>query len=294
MRMVALLCCLVGATAWCAERVVVDDLGQQVKLSAEPQRIISLAPHLTEMLFELGVGERIVATVAHSDFPAAAQQIPRLGDAVTLSVEAVVAVEPDLVLAWSTGGNQRTLRQLTEMGYAIYQNEAATLNDIAATFEKLGTLIDRRETGVRLAAEFRAALQAQRKRAGDASRVFFQISDNQLYTVNDQHLIGQAIRVCGAVNVFGQLELPVPMVSMESILDADPDVILVASPVPGFRSRWEDEWARLGWQGRTLYVDASLITRPGPRMLDGIKFLCDSLNSGRRPDQTAVDSSKIR
>jgi iron complex transport system substrate-binding protein len=282
-RIAVLLCALVSEAAWSSELAVVDDLGRAVQLPTEPQRIISLAPHLTEMLFALGVGERIVATVAHSDFPPAAEQIPRLGDAFTLSVEAVVAVEPDLVVAWSTGGNQRTLQQLSELGYAIYQNEAATLNDIAVTLERLGALVGRPDTGIQLAADFRASLRAQRGSAGESVSVFFQISDNQLYTVNDQHLIGQAIQVCGAANVFGQLDLPVPMVSMESVIDADPDVILVSSPVPGFRSRWEDEWTRLGWAGRTLYIDASLITRPGPRMLDGIKFLCESLNSGRQP-----------
>ena len=282
-RALLLFSCLVSEAASSSTLSVVDDLGREVLLPAEPQRIISLAPHLTEMLFELGVGDRIVATVAHSDFPPAAEQIPRLGDAFTLSVEAVVAVEPDLVLAWSTGGNQRTLQQLADLGYPIYQNEAATLDDIAETLGKLGVLVGRRETGVQLASAFRASLKAQRSHAGQSASVFFQISDNQLYTVNDQHLIGQAIQVCGAAKVFGQLELPVPMVSMESVIDANPDVILVASPVPGFRSRWEDEWARLGWQGRTLYIDASLITRPGPRMLDGIKFLCDSLDSARQP-----------
>lgn len=257
---------------------VTDDLGNEVILENPPQRIVSLAPHLTELVFSLGAGDRIVATVRHSDHPPEAKDIPRLGDAFSLSVEAVVALSPDLILAWSTGGNQRTLSQLRELGYSIYLNEAATLEDIGHSARKLGMLIGRAEEGRQLADDFLGELE--NIRAGGATEpvsVFFQVSDEQLYTFNDDHLIGQAINACGADNVFGSLELPVPMVSLESVLDVDPDVILVARPYEGFKTRWSKEWQRLGWQGRVRYINASLITRPGLRMLEGIKSMCKSV-----------------
>ena len=106
------------------------------------------------------------------------------------------------------------------------------------------------------------------------SDIFFQISDKQLYTVNGGHLIGQAISACGGQNIFDELGLSVSMVSLESVLDANPDLILVVSPYEGFVTHWSDAWRELGWEGRVRYINASLVTRPSLRMLEGIKSLC--------------------
>ena len=279
-RPLVLIYCLMSSPALAADSaVVLDDTGAELLLEAPPTKIVSLAPHLTELLFSLGVGDRIVATVRYSDFPDAAKQIPRLGDAFSLSLEAVINLEPDLILAWTTGGNQRTIQRLKELGYPVYLNDAKSLEQIADNVERLGILTGQAERGVMLAADFRQALSMLRAQQGErpATRVFFQIADTQLYTVNDRHLIGQALTACGARNIFGDIELMVPLVSLEAIVAADPEIILVASPRPDFVSAWTADWERLGWQGRIRYVDASLITRPGLRMLKGIKNLCNLL-----------------
>jgi iron complex transport system substrate-binding protein len=225
------------------------------------------------------VGDHIVATVQHSDYPEAARHIPRLGDAFSLGIEAVIGLSPDLILAWTTGGNARTVRRLQELGYSIYLNEARNLDAIAGNVERIGILVGEAQKGALLADGFRQSLSALResKLTQERRSVFFQIADTQLYTVNDQHLIGQAITACGGGNIFGDLELMVPLVSLESIVEADPAIILVASPHKDFVSRWQDDWKRLGWQARIRYIDASLITRPSLRMLNGIKSLCKLL-----------------
>ena len=257
----------------------IDDFGYSVTLESQPERIVSLAPHLTELLFSLGVGGNIIATVAHSDYPPAAQLIPRLGDAFSLSVESIVDISPDLIVAWGSGGNQRTLARLRELGYSIYLNEVRDLEGIGATAARLGILIGRREVGEQLEIAFLEELARLNSESPMklAPSVFFQISDQQLYTVSDDHLIGQAIRVCNARNIFGDLDLAVPMVSLESLVSADPDLILVASPYEGFLSSWSETWQRLNWQNRVRYVDASLVTRPGLRMLRGIESMCKSI-----------------
>ena len=140
------------------ELVAQDDAGRQVSLAEPPQRIISMAPHLTEMLFELGVQDRIIATVKHSDYPPAARQIPRLGDAFSISIEAVINLSPDLILAWTTGGNQRTLAQLESLGYPVYQNESATLQDIASSVRRIGVLVGEPVRGDALAKMFEQEL----------------------------------------------------------------------------------------------------------------------------------------
>lgn len=262
-----------------ADITVVDDSGTTVVLAEPAGKIVSLSPHLTELLFSLGVGDRIEATVDFSDYPEAALNIPRLGNAFSVSVEAVIEQSPDLIVAWMTGGNHRTFEQLRALGYPVFVNEASSLVGIAVAVQQLGILVGKPERGLELAENFRVDLESLRQSGSGAGlpKVFFQISDAQLYTVNSQHLIGQAIEVCGAENIFSDVEFLVPMVSYESVVERNPDVLVVSSPYPGYKSAWDDRWNDLGWGGRVRTIDASLITRPSLRMLEGIKMLCETL-----------------
>ena len=262
-----------------ADITVVDDSGTTVVLAEPAGKIVSLSPHLTELLFSLGVGDRIEATVDFSDYPEAALNIPRLGNAFSVSVEAVIEQSPDLIVAWMTGGNHRTFEQLRTLGYPVFVNEASSLVGIAVAVQQLGILVGKPERGLELAENFRVDLESLRQSSSGAGspKVFFQISDAQLYTVNSQHLIGQAIEVCGAENIFSDVEFFVPMVSYESVVERNPDVLVVSSPYPGYKSAWDDRWNDLGWGGRVRTIDASLITRPSLRMLEGIKMLCETL-----------------
>ena len=124
-----------------ADISVEDDAGFQVSLARPAQRIISLSPHLTEILFELGAGDLIVGTVSFSDYPIAARSIPRIGDAFSVNVESVVELAPDLIVAWQTGGANRALKKLRSLGYPIYINEAPSLESIASTVRQLARLL---------------------------------------------------------------------------------------------------------------------------------------------------------
>jgi ABC-type Fe3+-hydroxamate transport system substrate-binding protein len=262
-----------------ADITVVDDSGTTLVLAEPARKIVSLSPHLTELLFSLGVGDRIEATVDFSDYPEAALNIPRLGNAFSVSVEAVIEQSPDLIVAWMTGGNHRTFEQLRALGYPVFVNEASSLVGIAVAVQQLGILVGKPDRGLELAESFRVDLERLRQSSSGAGspKVFFQISDAQLYTVNSQHLIGQAIEVCGAENIFSDVEFFVPMVSYESVVERNPDVLVVSSPYSGYKSAWDDRWNDLGWSGRVRTIDASLITRPSLRMLEGIEMLCETL-----------------
>ena len=275
----ALLMWLCWSVTVFADITVVDDSGATVVLAEPAGKIVSLSPHLTELLFSLGVGDRIEATVDFSDYPEAALNIPRLGNAFSVSVEAVIEQTPDLVVAWMTGGNHRTFEQLRALGYPVFVNEASSLVGIAVAVEQLGILVGKPERGLELAESFRVDLERLRQLSSvtGSSKVFFQISDAQLYTVNSQHLIGQAIEVCGAENIFSDVEFLVPMVSYESVVERNPDVLVVSSPYPGYESAWDDRWNDLGWGDRVRTINASLITRPSLRMLEGIKMLCETV-----------------
>ncbi|MEZ7972240.1 MAG: cobalamin-binding protein [Pseudomonadales bacterium] len=274
-----LVLCLFWSVTLFADIRVVDDSGTAVVLAEPAGKIVSLSPHLTELLFSLGVGDRIEATVDFSDYPEAALKIPRLGNAFSVSVEAVIEQSPDLIVAWMTGGNHRTFEQLRALGYPVFVNEASSLVDIAAAVQQLGVLVGKPRRGRELAEDFKVGLERlkQSNRDANSPKVFFQISDAQLYTVNSQHLIGQAIEICGAENIFSDVEFFVPMVSYESVVERNPDFLVVSSPYPEYKSVWNERWENLGWSGRVRTIDASLITRPSLRMLEGIKVLCETI-----------------
>ncbi len=272
---VALLLCWAW-TAAAAPIQVIDDVGRTVTIPAPATRIISLAPHLTEILFELGVGDAIVATVRFSDYPEAAKHLPQLGDAFSVNVEAVMALRPDLVLAWRSGGADRALEQLEALGVTLYFNEAVQLRDIGASMRKIAELVGRPALGVELSDAFVQTLDRLEANAPHQRiRVFFQIADENIYTVNRSHLIGQAISLCGGDNPFGDIGAPVPMIGQEAVLAANPDLIVITRVPEAPRPLWMDRWeAYPGLAGKVRPIDPDLISRPGPRMRTGIQTLC--------------------
>ena len=261
---------------------IVDDIGTEIVLEQPAMRIVSLAPHLTELLFSIGVGDRIIGTVRFSDYPPAALDIPVLGDAFTMNIESIAALKPDMVVAWQTGGTATVVEKLRQLGINVFINEASDLASIAASTHKLSILVGRETEGKKLQESFLARLDAlDRSRqsaaiAGhDAIRVFFQISDQGLYTVNDKHLIGQAMSVCGVQNIYGESMIPVPIVSKESVLSANPDVIVISQPLTNVESPWVEKWSEIpGFGSKIRLIDPALISRPSLRMVQGIEELC--------------------
>jgi iron complex transport system substrate-binding protein len=259
----------------------VDDSGQEVVLSAAVKKVVSLAPHLTEVLFDLGVQDTLVGTSRYSDYPQAARHIDIIADAFQINVEAVIARQPDLILAWSSGGGSRALLKLKQLGFPVYRNEARTLADIGSTFVRLGTLFDKKEKGLALQARFSRALQNIRHQyAGqDLKRVYLQISERQLYSINDQHLIGQALQLCHATNVFGKEAMMVAPVSKESVLVRKPEVLIISSSIRGF-SESSRMWSQFQqFRGKIRFVDSGKLSRPSLRMLEGIEDLCAQVHT---------------
>ena len=273
---VLLLFVLIACNA-AGEILVRDDLKNKVQIEAPARRIVSLAPHLTELLFSLEVGDQIVGTSRYSDYPAAAAHIPVIGDAFSVNVETVVNLKPDIIFAWSTGGANRAIEGLRKLGYAIYLNEAKTFQGIGSSLLAMSKLVGKEERGIALESQLQnRILRLREANAGlPSQRVFFQISDQGLYTVNGHHLIGQAINICNGENVFAEQAIAVPLVSKESIVDADPDVIVISKPNPDSVSPWEKRWNSYKDYGAKLrWIDPGLISRPSLRMLDGIEQLC--------------------
>ncbi len=282
-----LLACLGGSSAAAAAVQVRDDSGRTVTLAAPARRLVTLAPHLTEIIYAAGAGRWLVGTVRHSDFPDAARQVPRLGDALQVNLESLLSLRPDLVLAWQSGNSPVLLQRLEELGIPVHRSESPTLASVADTMEQIGVLIGREDYITPVAGSYRQHLRALRAQYADAAPVpvFYQVWERPLMTVNGDHLIGQALRLCRGDNAFADVGVPVPQVGLEAVLRAQPAVILYGAPAGG------EEALRRFWGGHTQVpavaagrlhaVPADWVSRPGPRLLLGVQAICAHLAAAR-------------
>ena len=281
----ALLCSL-GLPA-AAQVDITDDRGHRLVLKEPAQRIISLAPHVTEILFAAGAGDKVVGVVAYSDYPDAARKLPQVGGYTQIDLEAIAALRPDLVIGWPSGNRSAPLEHLRALGIPVYLNEPRSLDGVAHSLEQFGRLAGSEAAAQAAATAFRErrAALAARYRDRPAVRTFYQIWDRPLMTVNDEHLIADVIRLCGGRNVFGQLSQLAPTIGVEAVLAADPEAI-VASGMGEGRPEWLDQWKR--WpqleatrRDNLFFIPPERIQRHTPRILDGAQRLCEQLEQVR-------------
>jgi iron complex transport system substrate-binding protein len=286
-RIGGLLMLLALAAPSAAAVSVQDDSGTTVTLERPAQRIVSLAPHLTELLFAAGAGDRVVGVSAFADYPEAAKALPQVGDSAMLDLERVVALRPDLLVVWRDGNSPQQLARVARLGIPVYASELGTLADIAGTLRRLGRLAGTEAGANARAAAFEQRLAALRERyAGRAPlRLFYQVWERPLLTFNDRHLVSQGLALCGARNVFGALAPLVPMVSEEAVVAADPDVI-VTGRSGGEGPDGLDGWRRLTRlkavrQGALIVVDPDTLHRSSDRIVEGLDQLCARLDTLR-------------
>jgi len=280
------LCCLCLTPFAHAELSLRDDTGQLLRLKQAPQRIVSLAPHVTELLFAAGAGARIVGAADYSDYPETAKRIPRVGGAL-LDLEAIAALRPDLIVVWADGNPPAQLQRLKQLGIPLYLSAPKRLDDIPLGLARLGKMLGTESIAQAAATQYRAELSRLRKTyAGRKKlRVFYQVWDEPLLTINGAHIISDALTTCGAENIFAQLPALTPTVSIENILQADPDAIVTSSQDgqrPARLDAWR-RWSRLSAvrNNRLFFVHADWIDRPAPRILLGVAELCGLLDQAR-------------
>ncbi len=268
---------------------VADDLGRQVSVEIPVARIISLAPHLTEILFELGLGERIVGVARYSDYPPAAREILTVGDAFSINVELIISLKPDLIVAWWSGGSRKPLDRLQSLGVPVFYSEPLEIEHIADNARKLAVLAGIQKRGLERGQEFQTRLEKIRAdyQSDIPVRVFYQISDTDLYTINRTHLIGQAISLCGGLNIFEHIDVKVPLVSREAVVLGRPDLIIHGVFENGDDKFWKRRWQKMemlaaAQDSRLIGISADKISRPSFRMLDGIQELCEAIDYAGR------------
>ncbi len=265
---------------------VIDDAKRTVTLPSPARRIVSLAPHATEMLFAAGAGPYIVGVAEFSDFPPEAKRIPSVGSGVSLDLERIIQLKPDLVVGWNNGNAATQLKKLEPLGIPIYKSEPYDFEAIARSIERLAHLAGTNTAGRAAAETFRARLKhlqdtyQQRRRI----TVFYQIWRSPLMTLNGSHLVSSALRLCGGENIFADLPQLAPTVSVEAVLKANPETIIAST---GEQDDLFAPWHRFPAlkavaRGNLIAIDGNLLNRSGPRVLDGTEALCKQLDVVRR------------
>ena len=274
----ALICLLALAPSCLAQPIVVtDDRGRRVRLAAPARRIVALAPNLAELTYDAGAGAALAGVVRGSDYPASVARLPTVGDAAGIDLERVLALRPDLVLAWLSGNRASDLERLERLGIPVFGSEPQRLRDVPATLRRLGELAGTQAPAERAALAFEAGLARHSARTQfPAVPVFVQIWDAPLMTVNERHLISDMLSTCGGRNVFADLPTLAGSVSLEAVLAADPAVIIVATgPGQDPTAAWRRlPRLRAVQAGRVYPIDPDLISRATPRILDGVELVC--------------------
>jgi len=269
------------------QRCAVDDTGKKLCISAPAQRVITLSPGATELVFAAGAGNKVVAVVNYSDYPPAALKLPSVGSHTRVDMEALMALNPDLVVTWVTGNPPAQVELLQELGVPTFAIEPHTFAGVSSVIERLATLAGTEQEGFAEAERFRVGIASLTKQylGVEPITVFYQVWEKPLMTVNNEHLIGKVLKLCGGVNVFGDMQRLIPRISAEVVLEADPDAVLTGS-VDGVSDDQLDEWKKyVGLnaveKNNLFFVPASLISRPTPRLLEATEIICEKLENAR-------------
>ena len=266
---------------------VYDDEGTQITLAIPAQRIVSLAPSLTELIYSAGAGENLVGVVEYSDFPAAAKALPIVGRFDLLDIERILELDPDLVVAWQTGNPRSSVNQLKQLGLTVYVAEPRSLAAIPSHIERLAVLVGKELSDLKVIYDFQQKLEALNSKYRHQSPVtiFYQVWDRPLITAGGNELINDIITLCGGRNIFANIRRVAPKVSREAVLKRNPEVI-IASGMDIERPEWLDDWLR--WPSlkavankNLFFVPPDLLQRHTPRALLGAAQMCDQLDQAR-------------
>jgi iron complex transport system substrate-binding protein len=259
--------------------------------AAPAQRIVSLAPHLTELAFTAGAGERIVATVDFSDHPAAARNIPRIGNAFRVDLERLLALRPDVVLVWESGTPAPTIERIRALQLPVVSFQTHRLEHVATVLREIGRLAGTSEVAERAALDYEKRIQQLRDEYRERAplRVFIEVDDRPLYTVNGRHIMSELVELCGGRNVFADLNELAPAIGIEAVIAANPQVIVSTDDtVPDSAAVW-GRWRHIEAvrTGNVYTLRSDDIARATTRLTVAAEAVCRTLDTARQRLQPA-------
>lgn len=264
-----------------AQCIVHDDTGKQLRLAIPAKRIISLAPDITENFYAIGAGPSIVGVIAGSNYPAVAKKKTIVGSFSGLDLERIISLKPDLIVTWGSSF-ARQIQILRNLHISVYVVMPVKLEDIPRTLLHLGCLTDHEKQAKIAATNFTKQLKQLKQQYQHAKhvKVFFQVGPYALLTLNKESWVNQAINICGGQNIFADAPIIAPEVSWEAVIHANPDVVINDSQQADWRQRWE-KWPMINAvRNKRLYsIDSDLIDRAGPRLIEGVKRICNMIQN---------------
>ena len=249
------------------------------------ERIVTLAPNLTELVFAVGAGERLVGVSGWSDYPPEVLDLPPVGDAFSVDQEELALLHPDLLLVWESGMPAHTIDELRKIGYTVEPIRTRGLADVSRAMLRIGELTGRSSEATAAASDVERELQALRDAYDEGApiSVFFQVSARPLYTVNRTHYVSELIEICGGRNIFDDLEELAPAISVEAVVDRDPEVMLASTDAgdDGF-AEWQ-RWPGMSANryGNLFLLPADEISRATPRLVIAGRAMCLALQQAR-------------
>ena len=265
--------------------VVTDDAGHALHLTAPARRIVSLAPHATELIYEVGAGGALAAVSDASDYPEGALTLPHIGGYAGLDLERIVALRPDLVVAWSSGNSQAQIEALRHAGLTVFESDPHNIEEIASSLERFGTLTGHQRLGVARARELRRAMAAlaEKERGKPHVTVFYEVWDQPLYTLGAPHLVTQLMQVCGASNLFGDINALAPEVSPEAVVARKPDLIVTEpNQLEALRAAWRARGlADAATSHHVVAINPDWLIRATSRIVLGTSALCNAVDQRR-------------
>jgi len=287
---VAALAALLASEAWPAPAgvTVVDDTGAQLTLPHTAQRIVSLAPGSTEMLFAAGAGAHVVATVEYSVEPAAARAVPRIGDSNAIDLERLVLLHPDVVVVWPGGNNSAQIARVEALGLPLYRQRTRHVADLAPAVRRLGALAGTQAEADRAAhaLETELAELAGRYAHARSVSVLLEVWNRPVYTIGGEQLLSDVLQLCGAHNIYADLTAPGPAVTVESVIERNPELIVAVAPDAPTGESWLNEWRtfpglRAVAAGHLQVFDDQRLSRLGPSVLPAARSLCALIDRAR-------------
>ncbi|NCF14146.1 MAG: ABC transporter substrate-binding protein [Gammaproteobacteria bacterium] len=274
------LACICALLCACSKQAPESSNGDVAK------RVVTFAPHLSEIMFAIGAGDRLVGVSSWSDYPREVLELPEVGDAFTVDQEQLALLDPDLLLVWESGMPAHTVDELRGRGYRVEAIRTRSLADVSAAMIRLGELTGQRATAEAAAEQYTVAFDRLSDQYRDAEpiTVFFQISTRPLYTINREHFISEIISICGGRNVFDDLDEMAPSVSVEAVLDRDPEVMLAGANLGDDAFADWARWQRLAANryGNQFLLSDETIGRPIPRLVIAGQAVCVALDQARR------------
>ncbi len=289
-RYLAVLFLIAFSSELRADVSATDDAGRRLRLPHPAQRIVSLAPHVTELLFAAGAGARVVAVSAFSNYPRAAQALPVIDGGVRLDIGRIAEFRPDLIVGWFGGNSRSDLDKLESLGIPVFIAEPQRLDGLPATLLALGRLAGSEKAALHAVREYRVALAKLREEYRDRKpvRVFLEVSVQPLATLNYAHIASDVLALCGGRNIFAASDDMALTVGAESVTVEDPDAILFSETL-GTVTAVSDWWhlrstPRAVRAGQLYSFTPELLLRPSPRVLKGARQVCVVLDRVRAAD----------